>query len=325
MVVITMTKRVSVALATYNGEAYIEQQMDSILRQTRKVDEIIVYDDASTDQTLAKVKQYQFQDDVVVHIFSQDHNVGYIENFAKALKMTNGDIIFLCDQDDIWECKKVEKIMSVFEKNPNIQCVASAFTYIDQDGKEIEEEDKGNNHNLCWNKVELHDAQLIPFDEILYHNISMGCTMAFRTSIKDTYLKRTNHKAAHDWELNLIASLENGLIFYNEPLIQYRIHEQNTTGNDKMNEENHITAPQREKNANALLDFTKCLPSYHDKMSEEQIDAAEKLTRFHEKRLQLLKDGKLRAWIALLFHKGIYRKIVSCKGILTDLLYVINK
>lgn len=320
-----MALRISVALATYNGENYIEQQMESILKQTRKVHEVIVYDDASTDQTIAKVKQYQFQDDVVVHIFSQDHTVGYIQNFAKALKMTNGDVIFLCDQDDIWEIDKVENMMRVFENNPNILCVASAFTYIDQAGNRMEQEDKGNNHNLCWNCLEPHDAQLIPFDEILYHNISMGCTMAFRNSIKERYLATSNHIAAHDWELNLIAALKKGLIFYNEPLTQYRIHEQNTVGNDKMSEENHITSTQREKNANALIDFTKCLPCYYDLMNKEQMEDVEKLIKFHNKRLQLLKDGKLRAWISLLFHKGIYRKIVSCKGILTDLLYVINK
>lgn len=320
-----MTLRISVALATYNGENYIEQQMDSILNQTRSVHEIIVYDDASSDQTLAKVKQYQFQDDVVVHIFSQDHNVGYIENFGKALKMTNGDVIFLCDQDDIWETDKVEKMMNIFEKNPNIQCVASAFNYIDQAGEPIGEEDTGNNHNLCWNRIDFHDAQLISFDEILYHNISMGCTMAFRSCIKDIYLASSNKIAAHDWEINLIAALNNGLIFYNEPLLRYRIHEQNTTGNDKMKDIDPLTSTQREKNAKALIEFTKCLPNYYTYMSEEQIEAAKNVTRFHEKRFLLLQKGKLRVWLSLIMQKEIYRKVVSGKGILTDLLYVINK
>lgn len=320
-----MKERISIVMATYQGEAYIKEQLDSIFHQTLTPDEIIIYDDASTDQTLTIAKQYQFQDEVKVHIFKQDQTVGYIKNFAKALKMCNGDIIFLCDQDDVWQPNKIEQIISIFHKHPEITCINSSFTYIDDTGKTISKDDSGNNYGMCDQKVKQKDIVQISFEEIMLRNISMGCTMAFRSTVKDLYLKNTNHKSAHDWELNLCAALSNGLYFYNSSLMKYRIHAHNTTGNDKIKGNNHVYAQEREKNAQSIMAFISSCERYRSYMDEGKQSLLDQLSIFHEKRLELLKTGKKINWIYLIIHTSIYKKIVSKKGMLTDLIYAMRK
>lgn len=316
-----MKKRISVALATYNGEKYIEQQLLSLLQQSMPVDEIIICDDCSSDHTLDIIKPYTMQDDCNIKVFKSDTTLGYVKNFAKALKMTSGDLIFLCDQDDIWEKEKVERVVKVFDAYQDILCVNTSFTYMDKDGKNIAINDDSTNYGMCWSTTKEFGIQSISFDEIRYHNISMGCTMALRSEIKDIYLKQSKFIAAHDWELNFIASLKQGLVFYNRPLMKYRIHDHNTTGNDKVGKKNHVGAQEREKNAHSLLEFAMSTLSYQNYFDAKQSECIEHLISFHEKRINLLKNGKKFEWIYLVMKYSIYKRIVSKKGMLVDLLY----
>ncbi|WP_305209499.1 glycosyltransferase, partial [Dubosiella newyorkensis] len=100
---------ISVAMATYNGENYISEQIDSIINQTRKVDEIVIVDDHSTDQTVPILLHLQKDHpewNIKIHVSTK--NVGYKTNFKNAIELTSGDLVFLCDQDDIWHKDKVE-------------------------------------------------------------------------------------------------------------------------------------------------------------------------------------------------------------------------
>lgn len=92
---------ISVAMTTFNGEKYIEKQIESIIHQSLPVDEIIVCDDGSTDHTVELLKKYD------VTLIQNFQNLGYKLNFKQAMEKCNGDYIFLCDQDDIWEKDKV--------------------------------------------------------------------------------------------------------------------------------------------------------------------------------------------------------------------------
>lgn len=320
-----MPGRISVVMTTYQGEAYIEEQLNSIFNQTKKPDELIIYDDLSEDRTFSLLRRYQFQDDISVHIFKQDERKGYIRNYASALKMCSGDLIFLCDQDDIWREDKIELISKVMAEHPDILCVNTCFTYIDEHGTKIQKGHHGNNYGMLWHTYFGGEVVNIPFNEIIFHNISMGCTMAFRKEIKDEYLRHSSFTSAHDWELNFIAALKNGLAFFQESLIQYRIHDHNTTGNDKMKGDPHVTDVTREKNAQALLAFSTACKEYQELMKWRQKRRIKKLTKFHKKRLKLLEKGKKFQWLRLLMHYKTYRNIVSFKGMFADLLYALHK
>ena len=102
---------ISVCLATYNGEKFITRQLDSLVNQLTESDQIIVVDDGSKDQTVDLIKE-KYGDRVQIHV--NDKNVGAIKNFEKAISLAKGDILFLCDQDDIWEDHKVKKVLLAF-------------------------------------------------------------------------------------------------------------------------------------------------------------------------------------------------------------------
>ena len=114
-----MTPRLSlsVALASYNGERYIAEQLDSIARQTRLPDELIISDDASTDSTPAIVHEFAQRVPFPVR-FLQHERLGSTGNFELAIAACQGDIIFLCDQDDVWYPNKIEVIEAVFVNRP---------------------------------------------------------------------------------------------------------------------------------------------------------------------------------------------------------------
>ena len=109
---------VSVALASYNGEKFIAEQLDSLLRQTLPVDEIIVCDDNSADGTWSILNDYQRRYPEVVKIFRNECNLGCYRNFETALSHCGGEYILLCDQDDIWLPEKVARLTAILRQNP---------------------------------------------------------------------------------------------------------------------------------------------------------------------------------------------------------------
>jgi len=121
--------KISVAMATYNGEKYIVEQLDSIRIQTMPVDEVIIHDDCSTDNTVSVMEQYiekyNLQDKWKV--IQNKKNLGYASNFMAAVKDTAGEFIFFCDQDDIWCPNRVEKMVETMEKNSKIMMLGSEF------------------------------------------------------------------------------------------------------------------------------------------------------------------------------------------------------
>ena len=125
---------ISVALCTFNGEKFISQQLDSILSQSVPVDEIVVCDDGSTDSTCQILEQYAAQSQSI-RLIKNEHNLGYIANFEKAIRLCQGDYIFLSDQDDIWHPDKVAESIGYLSSSG----MFGAFTdarIIDTDGKE---------------------------------------------------------------------------------------------------------------------------------------------------------------------------------------------
>jgi glycosyltransferase involved in cell wall biosynthesis len=121
--------KVSVAMAAYNGADYIKEQLDSILNQTKAVDEVIICDDCSADNTVTIVKEYiqqnQLQSKWKIEI--NEKNVGYGSNFMQAVRKTTGDIIFFCDQDDIWLEDRVQVMTLLMEENREILMLGSEY------------------------------------------------------------------------------------------------------------------------------------------------------------------------------------------------------
>ena len=124
--------RISIAMTTYNGAKYLQEQLDSFLYQTRQPDELVVCDDGSTDGTLEILEDFRRQAPFAVRVYRNQTNLGYTKNFEKALKLCTGEIIFLSDQDDVWFCHKVETMAEILAIRPEIFVLQTDMVLADE-------------------------------------------------------------------------------------------------------------------------------------------------------------------------------------------------
>ena len=221
--------RISVAMATYNGERYIQEQICSILRQTVVVDEIIIVDDCSSDATVDIIKKLA-SEHPVIKLFQNEQNLGYTNNFRKALSCTTGDIIFFADQDDIWMPNKVEKFKKVFAEN-RCSVVCSQYTLIDGNGNRIE---NISDYRLSgMHAIGKKEYGRITTLNLIIRNLFPGCTCCFTKEVKNIFLTIGSNGMIHDHAVLLIGSICSGVCYLNEPTIQYRIHANNNIGISK--------------------------------------------------------------------------------------------
>lgn len=130
---------VSVCMGIYNGEKYIGKQLDSILGQTRKADEVILCDDCSRDRTVEIVRQFIERNGLQESwkLYCNTENKGYPGNYYYAMSLCTGDAVFLADQDDIWVGTKLERMCSVLEQHPEANVVACKFGLMDEKDEKI--------------------------------------------------------------------------------------------------------------------------------------------------------------------------------------------
>lgn len=228
---------ISVAMTTYNGQLYIREQLDSILNQSLPVDEVIICDDGSTDGTVEILKEYEEKFPDRIRLFENDSNLGYRLNFKKAMSLCKGDYIFLCDQDDVWKKKKVELMLDKMKEMPQIQVLATSFTYIDGKGEKkpvVPERGKSNN-NLYLKEVPKGACVKVSFEEYYNHNFFQGCALVLRKELKDWVVDHFSTHVAHDYLINFTAARQDAMYFWNVSLFYYRLHEKNTIGVQKTN------------------------------------------------------------------------------------------
>lgn len=220
---------ISVAMTTYNGEMFIEKQLDSILNQSLSVDEIIICDDNSTDNTIKIIDNIikATNSNIKFKVVKNKDNVGYINNFYKAISLTKGDYILLADQDDIWKRDKVAKYIEVMKKN-KYDALCSKFDLIDGRGNVIRDSDKFHiNPFIKRHQEYLSEISLLT---LAFNNICPGCTYCFTKKIKDIYLKLDNRKVIHDYQIMLISACCGKVALCAESLISYRLHDNNSIG-----------------------------------------------------------------------------------------------
>src|SRR3974390_184067 len=127
---------ISVALATGDGQDYLEQQLDSLLHQSHLPTELVVCDDASQDGTVNILEKFARRAPFLVRIFRNASRLGYRKNFLKASSLCGGELIAFCDQDDIWDAAKLERILKCFSE-PGILLAFHNSTLVTGSGKPI--------------------------------------------------------------------------------------------------------------------------------------------------------------------------------------------
>lgn len=224
----------SIALCTYNGERFLQKQLDSLAAQEILPNELIVCDDASTDDTIKILENFSENAKFKVKIFRNPINLGYVKNFEKAISLCVCDIIFLCDQDDIWASKKIQEVVHIFADDPSVGLVLHGYKKIDSAGKDYDEvDDKYGVSKLTT--VDLPDEVKNNSIEVFLLPVSRawcGCMMAYRKKFNELIIPIFPGKGHDDWILKILAPVSE-VRFISNKLIQYRMHDGNTNNFEK--------------------------------------------------------------------------------------------
>ena len=215
--------QISIALCTYNGARFLKEQLTSLVSQNRQPDELVVCDDHSTDSTVALLREFATEAPFPVHIHENPIRLGSTKNFEQAISLCQGEVIALCDQDDIWAKDKLSFMEQCFLNNPNVSLV---FT----DASIVDEKENPLGYNL-WATLEFDQASQAKikssaaFELLIQREIVTGATMSFRTKFRDLILPiPVDIPLIHDGWIALIISLTGSLDLIDRPLIKYRQH-----------------------------------------------------------------------------------------------------
>jgi len=209
---------ISVALCTFNGEDYLEEQLDSILKQTMLPDEIIIFDDNSSDGTWKIINDYANQYPGLIVLNQNDSNVGVSKNFERCIDVCSGDAIAVSDQDDIWEAQKLEKQAEMLTLDePNL---------IHHNTEIVDEE--LNPKKGGWQSMGYKNTYILNMDNIFKHLINgfsiPGHTMLFNHKLKKQILPIPDC-FVYDTYISIIASIVGEVKPIPERLVKWRNHE----------------------------------------------------------------------------------------------------
>lgn len=210
-----------VILAAYNGEKYIQEQIESILRQTIKPNKIIVRDDCSTDKTLDILLEYSKNTDIPFLVIADGTNLGYIKNFEAMIEYTTSDFVFFSDQDDLWINNKAEVLLGALQRNATTNVVFSDAYLVNDEKKNI---------GSLWNSIGFSQSEeIISLQRQLTNNIVTGATMAVRRNFLISTLPFPAN-VPHDYWIATNACATDGLFPVKDKLICYRQHAGNQIG-----------------------------------------------------------------------------------------------
>lgn len=306
------TMKISVVLSTYNGEKYLREQLESIRNQKLQADEVIISDDCSSDSTVqvaqSFINKYHLSN---WRVIVNKTNRGWMINFKESLKQASGDLIFPCDQDDIWHEDKLQSMSEVMKNNPQILLLASNYTTFYEDGgKKITPNHGEELNNKSLAKVD--------FNEQNFFVLRPGCVYCFRRELLKYYDKYAIDNDPHDAFLWRIVELLDGLYVWNYSTIDYRRHSSNATARIRPTRKSKLeTVTYYDRILQMLLDFAKKENVKNLDMKEQTI---QRLKEWNNLRIRVIKHKdivSLISWLKLFKYRDCY---FSSKSYFADLL-----
>lgn len=221
------TDKIAILMATYNGEKYICQQIDSILSQTCKDWELYIHDDGSTDNTIAAVESYVEKYPDKIHLIDGKSTGGAKYNFFYLFGQVEAPYYMTCDQDDVWLEKKIELTydkMLTIEDKADVPClVYTELRVVDSELNTIAD---------TMSEYQSLDCHKRTINQFILQNSVTGCTMMVNRALRDKMLRITDidNTIMHDWWAALVAAQFGKTAFIDEPTILYRQHGDNSLG-----------------------------------------------------------------------------------------------
>jgi len=239
------TDKIAILMATYNGEKYICQQIDSILSQTCKDWELYIHDDGSTDNTIAAVESYVEKYPDKVHLIDGKSTGGAKYNFFYLFSKVEASYYMTCDQDDVWLEKKIELTydkMLTIENKEDVPClVYTELRVVDSELNTIAD---------TMSEYQSLDCHKRTINQFILQNSVTGCTMMVNRALRDKMLRITDidNTIMHDWWAALVAAQFGKTAFIDEPTILYRQHGDNSLGALGINKLSYIVRRVWQKN-----------------------------------------------------------------------------
>lgn len=292
-----MNPKIEILLATYNGEKYVGEQIDSIINQTYNNWELLIRDDNSKDGTLEILKEYEKKDKRIKVIEDKKGNLGFVKNFEELLNNSKEDWVMFSDQDDYWLENKIEKYVAILNassedilKKPML---IHSNSFICDDNLEIIKDEFINS------KI----ANKYNEDDFYFAYFVQGSTVLINRAIIDLALPFSKNVTVHDRYFHLLAEFLGKRIFINESLIKYRQHSNNKIGAkssviSKILKKRYFHTEDRE----LILEIQK---KYKDNLETEQIEKIEKY-------LEVTNDKKnrfLRFYLSREFKMNIKKRL----------------
>ncbi|MDD5596853.1 MAG: glycosyltransferase family 2 protein [Victivallaceae bacterium] len=226
-------RRISVAMTTYNGEKYLSRQLESIMNQTIIPSEIVICDDGSTDNTIEIIRQFQGKYPGIIELSVNSERLGSTKNFERAIMKSSGDVIFLSDQDDVWQPEKIAKMFPLLQASSRPIGVFSNSTITDSELNPTgmgHWQNRGFSNNMLAFLSGNRNEKLSIF---LRRVPCAGHDMAFCASLKDILLPFPDLPECHDTWIGMVLATLNAWAFTSEELTLFRQHKTNVSQSGK--------------------------------------------------------------------------------------------
>ncbi len=305
---------VSIAMCTFNGAAFLQFQLDSILHQTTRPDELVVCDDRSTDTTIVVLEAFQKVAPFPVRIFRNEETLRPAQNFAKCISLCGGEVILLCDQDDIWFPDRVAQTRGAFARDADIAFVYSDASLIDGEGHTLD--------RTLYSSLPIRpdDNRLLQSGGNLLrvlrrYNVLCGATMAFRAELKPMILPIPALWMHDEW-IGMVGSVMGKAGRLPMPVTQYRQHAQQQLGTGQWSTGARVRIARERRNAFYQNEVQRLTHGLHAMAAHPQcaglLPVLEARRRYFQGRLKVQQRG-LRALPVLcrLLLAGGYRRYGS--------------
>jgi glycosyltransferase involved in cell wall biosynthesis len=316
---------VSIAMATYQGSPFIGEQLDSIARQTHPPDELVISDDDSSDETAQIIERFAASAKFAVNLHRNEQTLGFNRNFVRALSLTKGDLIFISDQDDIWNDKKIERVVTAFDERRDCLALIHDERILDQQSGTIFKRTYfGNQRALGFNAREM---------------VSGNCT-SLRRELLDILLPFPDD-INYDYWIAWIADVLGCRLVLDEALQMYRRHGSNAsepvlaerrptpwsvllrTGLPDPKPVWRGVIAQHQLIAGRIAERAGAIDTLlGDGRAQASIDKLARETESLQHRLDLMSLPPLQRRLSVLRHwlQGFYRRFSGAKSAMKDLL-----
>lgn len=296
--------KVSVVMATYNGAPYLQEQLDSLRNQTFPIDEVIMCDDGSKDDTVKMITDYiaEYGLEDIWRVVRNETNLGYADNFHKAMQLAQGEYIFFSDQDDIWFPEKIEEMVKVLDVNPAIQLLCTDYEPFSS---------ADNSPEVPWKIMRKMtgdgSVEKITLNRRNIHISSLGCVMCIRKTFRDQAEPYWISGWAHDDYVWKTAQCVDGCYTYHKALIKRRLHDHNVSMHKMHQKEVRVKFLKELAEANeAMLRFAEAV-----NMPKSKLRFIGRTVKAANLRAELVEKCKLTNSLKLLFYVDCYHSVKS--------------